>query len=135
MKKQLKRALSLVLTLTLLLGSISMLTVSTAAEEVSSVNNVWDGTIAEEYAGGTGSADDPYLVTTGTELRHVATAGAATAEAGLTVQYCYAIAKNFTSTVADGKGAIVGYIGGDAANATKTQIKNCYAITNEGSNF
>ena len=34
--------------------------------------DVWDGSIAESFAGGTGTADDPYLIETGAELAYLA---------------------------------------------------------------
>ena len=34
--------------------------------------DVWDGSIAESFAGGTGKADDPYLIETGAELAYLA---------------------------------------------------------------
>ncbi len=37
-----------------------------------SAQDVWDGTIATEFAGGTGTADDPYLISTGDELAYLA---------------------------------------------------------------
>ena len=34
--------------------------------------NVWDGSIAESFAGGTGTEDDPYLISNGAELAYLA---------------------------------------------------------------
>ena len=34
--------------------------------------NVWDGSIAESFAGGTGTEDDPYLISSGEELAYLA---------------------------------------------------------------
>lgn len=34
--------------------------------------NVWDGSVAESFAGGTGTQDDPYLIETGAQLAYLA---------------------------------------------------------------
>ena len=34
--------------------------------------NVWDGSIAESFAGGTGTEDDPYLIEDGSQLAYLA---------------------------------------------------------------
>ncbi len=37
-----------------------------------SAQDVWDGTVATEFAGGTGTESDPYLIETGAQLAYLA---------------------------------------------------------------
>ena len=50
----------------LLLAAILLPFTTTSAQDV------WDGTVAESFAGGTGTADDPYLIETSAQLAYLA---------------------------------------------------------------
>ena len=47
----------------------------TLVKETSEPAAVWDGSVADEFAGGAGTADDPYLVADGSQLAHMITQG------------------------------------------------------------
>ena len=57
-------ALTLALILTLSIASLSASAISAGSTEV----NVWDGTTASGFSGGTGLQNDPYIIKTGAEL-------------------------------------------------------------------
>ncbi|MGM9682578.1 MAG: hypothetical protein ACI3XQ_03175, partial [Eubacteriales bacterium] len=63
-----KKAVSIVLVL-FMLSSLACAFTGTASAEVSPV---WDGSIADGFDGGTGSADDPYLISSGRTLAFLA---------------------------------------------------------------
>ena len=47
---------------------LGMLPVQALAEYRDLLPEIWDGTVAESYAGGTGTSDDPYLISNGAQL-------------------------------------------------------------------
>lgn len=69
MQKIMKRILAYTLTLAILLSTLVIGAVSTvSAEDVAANVDVWDGTKAESFAGGNGSAATPYLIETPEQL-------------------------------------------------------------------
>ena len=60
---KLKKTLAFILTFAMLLSAVI-----TAAAVPAAASGVWDGTIAESYAGGTGTEADPYLIETPQQL-------------------------------------------------------------------
>lgn len=62
-----KRITSLFLVLALCLTFFPVM--ASAAEETA---NVWDGSVAEGFAGGTGTEEDPYQIATGSQLAYLA---------------------------------------------------------------
>ena len=60
--------ISLLLALTLLVSNFAVLAVGTSAATTAPTEGaeIWDGTVATEYAGGTGTEEDPYLISTAT---------------------------------------------------------------------
>ena len=62
-----KKIVSLALVLALCL---TFFPVMASAEEETA--NVWDGSVATEFAGGTGTAEDPYQIATGAQLAYLA---------------------------------------------------------------
>lgn len=67
MKKSMFRLLSLLGTVAILVGSLSIGALFTGVS--AATTTVWDGTKASAYAGGTGTEDDPYLIENGGQLR------------------------------------------------------------------
>ena len=63
-----KKILSLLLTLCLAMTFVPM---AAFAEETQNIS-VWDGNTAAAFAGGTGTAEDPYQIANGTELAYLA---------------------------------------------------------------
>ena len=63
MKKSLKRLLSAILCFTIIVSGFITAIVTSAATV-----DVWDGTEADSYAGGTGTGSDPYLIATPEQL-------------------------------------------------------------------
>ena len=63
-----KKLLSLLLALCLVIALVPM----TAFAEDSQNINVWDGSTAAAFAGGTGTAEDPYQIANGAELAYLA---------------------------------------------------------------
>ena len=63
-----KKLLSLLLALCLVMALVPM----TAFAEDSQNINVWDGSTAAAFAGGTGTAEDPYQIANGAELAYLA---------------------------------------------------------------
>lgn len=61
---KLKKALAFILTFAMLLSAV----ITAAAVPATAASGVWDGTIAESYAGGTGTEADPYLIETPQQL-------------------------------------------------------------------
>ncbi len=61
---KLKKTLAFILTFAMLLSAV----ITAAAVPATAASGVWDGTIAESYAGGTGTLDEPYLISNGSEL-------------------------------------------------------------------
>ena len=63
--KSLKRSISVLTAVSVLLSTllIGMLSISAA-------DNVWDGTVSNGFAGGTGTASDPYLISTPSQLAY-----------------------------------------------------------------
>lgn len=61
---KLKKALAFILTFAMLLSAV----ITAAAVPATAATGVWDGTIAESYAGGTGTEADPYLIETPQQL-------------------------------------------------------------------
>lgn len=59
-----KKLLALALTFALLLSSVTAAMLVPASAETA----IWDGTYAEAYEGGSGTADDPYLIATPSQL-------------------------------------------------------------------
>lgn len=63
-----KKVLSLLLTLCLVMTFLPMAAFAEDAQNI----NVWDGSIAAAFAGGTGTAEDPYQIANGAELAYLA---------------------------------------------------------------
>ena len=63
-----KKILSLLLTLCLVMTFVPM---AAFAEDVQNIN-VWDGSTAAAFAGGTGTAEDPYQIANGAQLAYLA---------------------------------------------------------------
>lgn len=66
-----KRVISLILTCALLVG---MLPVWALAAYQRAQPEIWDGTVADSYAGGSGTESDPYLIANGAQLAKFAQA-------------------------------------------------------------
>ncbi len=62
-----KKLLAFLLTFALLLSTVTSAVMVTSAEDVA----VWDGTVAEAFAGGSGTKDDPYKISNGAELAYM----------------------------------------------------------------
>ena len=62
-----KKLLAFLLTFAMLLSTVTSAVMVTSAEDVA----VWDGTVAEAFAGGSGTKDDPYLISNGAELAYL----------------------------------------------------------------
>ena len=63
-----KKVLSFLLTLGLVMTFVPMAAFAEDAQNI----NVWDGSIAAAFAGGTGTAEDPYQIANGAELAYLA---------------------------------------------------------------
>ena len=63
-----KKILSLLLSLCLVMTFVPMAAFAEDAQNI----NVWDGSIAAAFAGGTGTAEDPYQIANGAELAYLA---------------------------------------------------------------
>ena len=63
-----KKLLSLLLALCLVMALVPMTAFAEGAQNI----NVWDGSIAAAFAGGTGTAEDPYQIANGAELAYLA---------------------------------------------------------------
>ena len=63
-----KKILSFLLTLCLVMTFVPMAAFAEDAQNI----NVWDGSIAAAFAGGTGTAEDPYQIANGAELAYLA---------------------------------------------------------------
>lgn len=61
---KLKKTLAFILTFAMLLSAV----ITAAAVPATAASGVWDGTIADSYAGGTGTEADPYLIETPQQL-------------------------------------------------------------------
>lgn len=61
---KLKKTLAFILTFAILLSAV----ITAAAVPATAASGVWDGTIADSYAGGTGTEADPYLIETPQQL-------------------------------------------------------------------
>lgn len=68
---KLKKTLAFILTFAMLLSAV----ITAAAVPATAASNVWDGTIAESYAGGKGTLDEPYLISNGSELAKMVNEG------------------------------------------------------------
>ena len=65
-----KKVLSLLLSLCLVMTFVPMAAFAEDAQNI----NVWDGSIAAAFAGGAGTAEDPYQISNGAELAYLASA-------------------------------------------------------------
>ena len=63
-----KKVLSLLLTLCLVMTFVPMAAFAEGAQNI----NAWDGSTAAAFAGGTGTAEDPYQISNGAELAYLA---------------------------------------------------------------
>ena len=63
-----KRILSIILVLTMLVGVVAVMPVTVTAANT----EVWDGSVADGFAGGTGSKDNPYQISNGAEFAYFA---------------------------------------------------------------
>ena len=63
-----KKILSLLLTLCLVMTFVPMAAFAEGAQNI----NAWDGSTAAAFAGGTGTAEDPYQISNGAELAYLA---------------------------------------------------------------
>ena len=63
-----KKLLSLLLALCLVMALVPMTAFAEDAQNI----NVWDGSTAEAFAGGTGTAEDPYQIANGAQLAYLA---------------------------------------------------------------
>ena len=68
---KLKKALAFILTFAMLLSAV----ITAAAVPATAATGVWDGTIADSYAGGKGTLDEPYLISNGSELAKMVNEG------------------------------------------------------------
>lgn len=68
---KLKKALAFILTFAMLLSAV----ITAAAVPATAATDVWDGTIADSYAGGKGTLDEPYLISNGSELAKMVNEG------------------------------------------------------------
>ena len=65
--KKIKRIISLLMTLCLIFSAVSVLNLNVTAAE-----NVWDGSVADSFAGGDGSETSPYQIANGEQLAYFA---------------------------------------------------------------
>lgn len=72
---KLKKTLAFILTFAMLLSAV----ITAAAVPATAASGVWDGTIAESYAGGTGTRTDPFLISNGSQLAKMVNDGNDTA--------------------------------------------------------
>ena len=63
-----KKLLSVLLTISLLLTSTALISTTVSATEP----EIWDGTVASSFASGTGLADDPFIIETAEQLAYFA---------------------------------------------------------------
>ena len=63
-----KKLLSLLLALCLVMALVPMTVFAEDAQNI----NVWDGSTAAAFAGGTGTAEDPYQIANGAQLAYLA---------------------------------------------------------------
>ena len=95
MKNSRKSLISLLLVLTMLIGCMGMMSVSGSAAIVTPPSDIetWDGTVATEYAGGTGTEADPYQISTAAQFAYFRSTEAANATAEtyyvLTADLCF----------------------------------------------
>lgn len=68
---KLKKTLAFILTFAMLLSAV----ITAAAVPATAASDVWDGTIAESYAGGTGTRTDPFLISDGSQLAKMVNEG------------------------------------------------------------
>ena len=66
-----KKLLAFLLTFALLLSTVTSAVMVTTAEDVTTEVPVWDGTVAEAFAGGSGTEADPYQISNGAELAYL----------------------------------------------------------------
>ena len=67
--KNLKKTFCLITCLAVLISAFSLFAVSSSAQEAVCV---WDGTVADSFAGGSGTVSDPYLISTPSQLAYFA---------------------------------------------------------------
>lgn len=72
---KLKKALAFILTFAMLLSAV----ITAAAVPATAATGVWDGTIADSYAGGKGTLNEPFLISNGSELAKMVNDGNDTA--------------------------------------------------------
>lgn len=72
---KLKKALAFILTFAMLLSAV----ITAAAVPATAASGVWDGKIADSYAGGTGTRTDPFLISNGSQLAKMVNDGNDTA--------------------------------------------------------
>lgn len=72
---KLKKTLAFILTFAMLLSAV----ITAAAVPATAATGVWDGTIADSYAGGTGTRTDPFLISNGSQLAKMVNDGNDTA--------------------------------------------------------
>lgn len=63
-----KKLLSLLLAISLLLTSTALISTTVSATE----SEIWDGTVASSFASGTGTSSDPYIIKTSEQLAYLA---------------------------------------------------------------
>lgn len=68
---KLKKTLAFILTFAMLLSAV----ITATAVPATAATGVWDGTIADSYAGGKGTLDEPYLISNGSELAKMVNEG------------------------------------------------------------
>lgn len=73
---KLKKALAFILTFAMLLSAV----ITAAAVPATAATGVWDGTIANSYAGGSGTVDEPYLISNAAQLAKLVKDGDSTYE-------------------------------------------------------
>ena len=72
---KLKKTLAFILTFAMLLSAV----ITAAAVPAAAASGVWGGTIADSYAGGKGTLNEPYLISNGSELAKMVNDGNDTA--------------------------------------------------------
>lgn len=73
---KLKKTLAFILTFAMLLSAV----ITATAVPATAATGVWDGTIADSYAGGSGTVDEPYLISNAAQLAKLVKDGDSTYE-------------------------------------------------------
>ena len=66
-----KRVISLALSVLLIIGMLPLSAIATEGVDTTNSISKWDGSIASGFAAGSGSENDPYIISTGSELAYL----------------------------------------------------------------